>query len=215
MNREQLKKALRFYYITDDGVPDFPAAEQVRIAIQGGATLIQYRNKSFSPDCSQHLQEAVLIREICKNAGIPLIVNDNIELALQIMADGVHLGQADGSPADARKRMGKDAIVGASVSNLEELARTDLASCDYMGTGPVFPTGTKANAKAVKGLAGFRKIAEIAPVPVVAIGGITAETAPSCFEHGASGIAVISCISRAENPAENARKLGKICQLRI
>ncbi|MGE0084342.1 MAG: thiamine phosphate synthase [Desulfococcaceae bacterium] len=209
MDREQMQKILRFYYITDDKVPHFPPAEQVRIAIKGGATLIQYRNKSFSPD--RHLEELVVIREMCQNTGIPLIVNDNIALALQIMADGVHLGQDDALPADARKMMGKDAIVGATVSNLEELAKTDLTPCDYMGTGPVFPTTTKANAKAVKGLAGFRKIAEIAPVPVVAIGGITAETALSCFEHGASGIAVISYISRAENPSENARKLGKIC----
>jgi len=209
MNREHVKKILRFYYITDDRVSNFPPAEQVRIAIQGGATLIQYRNKSFSSD--RYLEELVLIREICKNAGIPLIVNDNIVLAMQTMADGVHLGQEDAPPSEARKMMGKDAIVGATVSNLEELARTDLIPCDYMGTGPVFPTCTKANAKAVKGLAGFRKIAETAPVPVVAIGGITAETAQACFEHGASGIAVISYISRAENPAENARKLGKIC----
>ncbi len=209
MDREQVKKILRFYYITDDRVPNFPPAEQVRIAIQGGATLIQYRNKSFSPNL--HLAEAVLIRELCKNAGIPLLVNDNIALALQIMADGVHLGQEDAPPAEARKMMGKDAIVGATVSSLEELARTDLTDCDYMGTGPVFPTRTKADAKAVKGLEGFRKIAELAPVPVVAIGGITAETALFCFEHAASGIAVISYISRAKNPAENARKLGKVC----
>lgn len=210
MNREEVKKILRFYYITDDRMPDFPPAEQVRIALQGGASLIQYRNKSFSRD--RHLEEAVLIREICKRAGIPLIVNDNISLAMQIMADGVHLGQEDASPAEARKILGKEAIVGATVSNLEELAGTDLSPCDYMGTGPVFPTHTKADAKAVNGLEGFRKIAEIAPVPVVAIGGITAETAQSCFEHGASGIAVISYISRAENPAENARKLGIACK---
>ncbi|MEZ4527340.1 MAG: thiamine phosphate synthase [Desulfobacterales bacterium] len=213
MDREQVKKILRFYYITDDKVPHFPPAEQVRIAIEGGATLIQYRNKSFSPNL--HLAEAVLIREICKNAGIPLLVNDNIALALQIMADGVHLGQEDAPPAEARKMMGKDAIVGATVSSLEELARTDLTDCDYMGTGPVFPTRTKADAKAVKGLDGFKRIAETAPVPVVAIGGITAETALSCFEHAASGIAVISYISRAQNPAENARKLGKVCHSQV
>lgn len=213
MDREQVKKILRFYYITDDKVPHFPPAEQVRIAIEGGATLIQYRNKSFSPNL--HLAEAVLIRKICKNAGIPLLVNDNIALALQIMADGVHLGQEDAPPAEARKMMGKDAIVGATVSSLEELARTDLTDCDYMGTGPVFPTRTKADAKAVKGLDGFKRIAETAPVPVVAIGGITAETALSCFEHTASGIAVISYISRAQNPAENARKLGKVCHSQV
>lgn len=210
MYRKDIKNRLRFYYITDDSLPAFPPAEQVRTAIEGGATIIQYRNKSFSPE--RHMREAVLIREICRAAAVPFLVNDHIGLAEQLMADGVHLGQKDGSPSHARKVLGEKAIIGATVSDREELEKTDLGDCDYMGSGPVFPTRSKADAKAVKGPKGFRNIAASAPLPVVAIGGITAETALSCIAHGACGVAVISYISRAENPAENARKLGRVLQ---
>ena len=202
-------KKLRFYFITDENAGEFTPFEQVKTAISGGATIIQYRNKSFS---LEHMQELILIREFCKNKEILFLINDNIDLAAKVMADGVHLGQDDATPELARKILGKNAIIGATVSGLEELALTDLSHCDYMGTGPVFPTSTKTNAKPVKGLAGFKEVADKAPVPVVAIGGITAETAPSCFKHGASGIAVISFISRAENPAENAHRLGLACK---
>lgn len=206
------KKILRFYYITDENAGSFTPFEQVKTAIKGGASIIQYRNKFFS---SEHMEELVLIREFCKNKDVPFLINDNIDLAAKIMADGVHLGQDDASPETARKILGKDAIIGATVSNLEELARTNLSCCDYMGTGPVFPTSTKKNAKPVKGPAGFKQVADKAPVPVVAIGGITAENALLCFEHGASGIAVISFISRAENPADNAYRLGLACELAL
>lgn len=202
-------KKLRFYFITDENAGSFTPFEQVKTAILGGATIIQYRNKSFSSD---HIEEVILIREFCKNKEIPFLINDNIDLAAKVMADGVHLGQDDASPELARKILGKDAIIGATVSGLEELASTDLSHCDYMGTGPVFPTSTKANAKPVKGLSGFKAVADKAPVPVVAIGGITAKTAPLCFDHGASGIAVISFISRSKKPAENARRLGLACE---
>lgn len=202
-------EAIRFYFITDDKAPRFSPVEQVRAAIQGGATLIQYRNKTFS---EAFLPEVIQIRELCREKGVPLVINDNIGLAERVMADGVHLGQSDDSPVLARERLGESAIVGTSVSDLAELATTDLAPCDYMGTGPVFATGTKADAKAVKGLAGFQEIANRAPAPVVAIGGITPDNAQSCFEHGAAGVAVISCISRADNPSEAARTMGKVCR---
>ena len=204
-----LIEALRFYFITDDGAPVHAPIDQVRAAIEGGAGLIQYRNKSYT---DTFLQELFHIRDVCREKGVGLVINDNIDLAEQVGADGVHLGQSDDPPALARQRMGPEAIVGVSVSDLAELAVTDLTACDYMGTGPVFATGTKADAKTVKGLDGFQKIVDKAPLPVVAIGGITAENARSCFEYGASGIAVISYISRAKNPVEKARKLGDVCR---
>ncbi|MFW5854442.1 MAG: thiamine phosphate synthase [Thermodesulfobacteriota bacterium] len=204
-----LIEVLRFYFITDDNAPAFSPIDQVRAAIQGGATLIQYRNKFYS---EAFLPEVIQIRDLCRQKGIPLVINDHIDLAEAIGADGVHLGQSDASPALARQRLEPEAIVGTSVSDLTELAATDLGPCDYIGTGPVFATGTKPDAKAVKGPAGFQEIADKAPVPVVAIGGITAENARACFEHGAAGVAVISYISRAKNPIENARKLGDVCR---
>lgn len=202
-------EALRFYFITDDNAPEWTPFDQVRAAIAGGATLIQYRNKSYDDSL---FREVIQLRDFCRQKGVGLVINDHIDLAIQLGADGVHLGQSDDSPVLARQRMGSEAIIGASVSDPVELAATDLTPCDYIGTGPVFATGTKADAKAVKGPAGFQELVRQAPVPVVAIGGITAENAWACFEHGAAGIAVISYISRAKDPMENARKLGVVCR---
>jgi thiamine-phosphate pyrophosphorylase len=208
MNRQNLPDALRFYFITDDSAPDCSPIEQTRIALQAGATMIQYRNKSFSDD---FLPEIIHIREICGDRNVPFVVNDDIRLAERVAADGVHLGQDDAAPSTARRILGKGAIVGISVSSLEELRNTDLSPCDYMGTGPVFPTGTKADAKAVKGLSGLKEIVELSPVPVVAIGGITADNAGGCFESGAAGVAVISFISRADDPLASALRLARAC----
>ncbi len=208
MNRQNLLKALRFYFITDDSAPGCTPLEQTRIALLAGATIVQYRNKSFSED---HLAEVVRIRELCRERGAPLIINDNIPLARRVAADGVHVGQDDAAPAVARQALGDNAIVGVSVSTPEELVRTDLPPCDYIGTGPVFPTGTKVDAKAVRRLAGLREIVGISPLPVVAIGGITADNAPGCFTAGAAGVAVISFVSRAADPLANARRLAAAC----
>jgi thiamine-phosphate pyrophosphorylase len=101
--------------------------------------------------------------------------------------------------------------VGLSVHNLEELAASDLAVCDYIGTGPAYPTRTKTDSHAVQGLDGLRAVAEASPLPMVAIGGITAGNAAACFDQGASGVAVISTISRADRPLEKALALGRVC----
>ncbi|WP_373498100.1 thiamine phosphate synthase [Desulfococcus sp.] len=208
MHRQHLLNALRFYFITDDTAPGCSPMDQARIALQAGATMVQYRNKSYSDD---FLAEIILIREICGEKDVPFIVNDHIRLAQRVSADGVHLGQDDAAPGIARRILGEGAIVGISVSNPLELRSTDLSQCDYMGTGPVFPTGTKADAKAVKGLAGLKEMVDLSPIPVVAIGGITADNADACFKSGAAGVAVISFISRADDPFANAVRLGKAC----
>ncbi|PID40561.1 MAG: thiamine phosphate synthase, partial [Proteobacteria bacterium] len=168
MNPEQIRDALRFYFITDDGVKGFCATDQVRVAIDAGATLVQYRNKHFSLDA---YDEVDAIARLCRGAGIPFVVNDHVLLARSVGADGVHVGQDDTSPRLARRIMGPDAIVGVSVSTMNELERTDLVSCDYIGTGPTFPTGTKRDAKPVQGLGGLRNIVDLSPIPAVAIGG--------------------------------------------
>jgi len=203
-----LDKILRFYFITDDGVADFPPAEQAKIAIQSGASIVQYRNKFFS---SAFLDEAKAVREICKRCGVPFVVNDNIELAKATNADGVHVGQEDESPKTAREILGSGAIVGVSVSDFEELEKTDLQYCDYMGTGAVFPTGTKKDVKNVCGLSGLEAISKKTSIPVVAIGGIDSGNAGQCFAHGAAGVAVISFVTRAANPMRKALELGAVC----
>lgn len=208
MLSENLKKALRFYYLTDENAPACPPIRQVEIAIQAGAGMIQYRHKSFH---SGLFEEVTAIRNLCKCNQVPFLVNDNILLAKAVGADGVHLGQDDDKPALARSILGPEAVIGISVSNLQELAVTDLFSCDYIGTGPVFPTRTKKDAKAVCGLSGLQRVQKKSSLAVVAIGGIDDTNAGSCFQHGAAGVAVISFISRAKDPADSAGRLAAVC----
>lgn len=204
-----LKQALRFYVITDgDPAAALPALGQVRQALSAGATMVQYRNKAFA---AAHLGEARAIADLCRVNGVPFVVNDDLRLALALGADGVHLGQTDAPPALARELLGPAALIGISISDPGELARTDLAPCDYVGSGPVFATGTKADAKPVRGLAGLREMAGLVPRPLVAIGGITPANAGACLAAGADGVAVISALSRSADPAAAARALAEAC----
>jgi thiamine-phosphate diphosphorylase len=209
MFEKDLEKTLRFYYITDEDAPGLPPLAQVEIAIRAGATMVQYRRKAFS---LKLFDEAAAVRALAKSKGVPFLVNDDVLLAKAVSADGVHLGQTDESPALARHILGPEAIVGVSVSNLKELERTDLTPCDYIGTGPVFETRTKKDAKPTCGLKGLAAVVQASALPVVAIGGIDAENVSACFRHGAAGVAVISYISRAANPLQNARRLWGVCQ---
>jgi thiamine-phosphate pyrophosphorylase len=211
MTTEDLKATLRFYFICDDRAPVLTPYEQVRIALEAGASIVQYRRKHFD---LKFYDEARAIRRLCRANGVPLVVNDHVLLAKALAADGVHLGQTDTDPDRARHILGSGAVIGASVSNLPELARTDVQACDYIGSGPVFPTATKADAKAVRRLDGLAEMCRKASLPVVAIGGIDHTNAAECFEHGAAGVAMISAISRAADPRDKARLLGAACGCR-
>jgi thiamin-phosphate kinase len=205
---DRLKKTLRFYFITDDGAQDFPPLEQVRIAIQAGATIVQYRNKSFS---LRSFDEAAAIRDLCKCNAVPFIVNDNILLAKAVEADGVHLGVDDEDPVLARNILGPQAIVGLSISNPFQLQQSDLSPCDYIGAGPVFDTQTKPDTKKTIGLMGLEAVVKASPLPVVAVGGIDHTSAEACFNRGAAGVAVISAVTRAENPRQHAVQISEVC----
>ena len=208
MDGSALKEALRFYFITDDAAPSLSAVEQVRIALAAGATTVQYRNKTFT---IAHFEEVAAIAKLCRSTGVPFIVNDHILLAKAVRADGIHLGQEDASPRLACKILGPDAIVGLSVHNLEELANSDLEACSYIGTGPAYPTRTKTDTHAVQGLQGLAVVAKATVLPMVAIGGITPDNAAGCFDQGACGVAVISAITRADDPFEKALAMGRVC----
>lgn len=197
---------LRFYFITDDKAPGLSLLTQVEAAVEAGATLVQYRSKQFALD---DIPSVEAIRDLCRRHGVPFVVNDDVLLAKAVAADGVHLGQTDAAVQTARAVLGPAAIVGTSVSTPEELAATDLAACDYIGTGPVFATDTKPDAKPVIGLSGLERVVEKAPLPVVAIGGVNAHNIDDCMRHGASGGAVISCITRASDPRGAAREFGR------
>lgn len=207
MHPSRLTQSLRFYFITDHQAP-LSALDQVRAALQGGASFVQYRNKAFQLSDYDELRH---IRDVCRINGVPLVINDDILLARAVGADGVHLGQDDGNPREARAVLGHGALIGISVSTPEELDRTDLAPCDYIGSGPVYATGTKADAKPVRGIHGLQEIVSQVPLPVVAIGGITAARAADCLRTGAAGVAVISAVTRASAPTEAAARLGKAC----
>jgi thiamin-phosphate kinase len=206
-----LRAALRFYFITDDQAAGLAPIDQVRAAIKGGATFIQYRRKNFT---GEGYAEAAAIRDLCRLNRVPLVVNDHLLLAKALAADGVHLGQDDDAPATARQVLGPRAIIGISVSNREELAQTDLGPCDYVGSGPVFATGTKVDAKPVRGLEGLKEIVARVALPVVAIGGIDAARAPDCLAQGAAGVAVISTVTRAKDPEAAAARMAAACGCR-
>jgi thiamine-monophosphate kinase len=208
MSIDQLKSALRFYFITEEDVPGLSPLQQVQIAVRAGATIIQYRNKSFS---SRSLEEVVAIRSICKCNAVPFIINDDILLAKAVSADGIHLGQEDEDPALAKRILGDRTIIGKSVSSMDELYHTDLSACDYVGAGPVFPTHTKQDAKRAMGLSGLKSVVSACPVPVVAIGGIDETSASCCIQQGAAGVAVISVITRARDPFQSASDVASAC----
>jgi thiamine-phosphate pyrophosphorylase len=210
MHPDHLCQALRFYFITDDAIKGFGMLDQVRLAVQSGAGMVQYRGKSFVLD---DYAEVEAIARCCRAARVPLVVNDNVLLAKAVGADGVHVGQDDAAPDLARRVMGPQAIVGVSVSTPAEMECTDLAACDYIGTGPTFPTGTKADAGPAHGLAGLREMVARTTLPVVAIGGIAPHNANDCFAAGASGVAVISCITRAVDPAAAAAAMAAACRM--
>ncbi len=207
---DDLTKHLRFYFVTDDGPAKHSMADQVHIAIAAGATIVQYRNKAFE---LHHYAELMAIRQACRNADVPLIINDHILLAKAIAADGVHVGQSDEAPELARQILGPDAWIGLSVSSLPELQHSDLTSCHYIGCGPVFPTDTKSDASPACELSGLRSVADHSALPIVAIGGISPVNAAACLEQGADGVAVISAITRARDPAREARALALACGL--
>lgn len=201
---------LRFYFITDDGPATLSMADQVQTALEAGATIVQYRNKSFE---LSHYSELMTIQRACRRADVPLIINDHIILAKAIRADGVHVGQADEAPAMARQILGPGAWIGLSVANPAELRSSDLNACHYIGCGPVFPTGTKKDAGPVCELKGLKAVVDQTTLPVVAIGGITPDNAAECLQQGAVGVAVISTITRAADPAQVARALAAVCGL--
>lgn len=197
------------YFVTDRRAAGGRSLVDVtRAAIQGGATAVQLRDKSGSTRKMLELGRVVL--ELTRAAGVPLIVNDRVDLALTLGADGVHVGQDDLPADEVRKLIGPERILGVSVSTLEEARRAVLDGADYLGAGDVFGTPSKLDAGPPIGLERLAKIARAVPLPVVGIGGITEANAASVTQAGAAGVAVISAIVGSPNPGAAAQRLYKI-----
>ncbi len=183
-------------------------------AAAGGATLIQLRGKAWSD--RQFLDLARWAHELLRPAGIPLIINDRADIARAGGAAGVHLGQADLPVAAAREILGRRFLIGISAASPAQAREGEAAGADYLGVGPVFQTRSKGDAGSPLGLAAFRKIRNVTSLPILAIGGINAENAPSIIRAGADGVAVISAITGAADPErETARIMGSIGRLGI
>jgi thiamine-phosphate pyrophosphorylase len=168
-------------------------AEQVRLFSRGGASLVQLREKQMSP--KEFYEEAKAAVAVAAQCGVQLIVNDRVDVALAVGANGVHLGQDDLSPEAARKLLGEQAIVGHSTHNVEQAIEASKLSIDYLAIGPIFATATKSDTAPVLGLEGLHAVRRaIGDFPLVAIGGITAANARDVIEAGADSVAVISAL---------------------
>ncbi|MBW7456624.1 thiamine phosphate synthase, partial [Paenibacillus sepulcri] len=182
--------------------------EVLQAAIRGGVTMFQLREKGTGCLTGQaKLELARQLRLICRESGIPFIVNDDVELALSLDADGLHIGQEDGEVPWIRSRLGSK-LLGVSAHNVEEARLALEQGADYLGVGPMYPTSTKLDAREVQGPQMIRQIRDAGiTAPLVGIGGIGIANAAPVLQAGADGIAVISAVSQAANVEETAREL--------
>jgi thiamine-phosphate pyrophosphorylase len=194
------------YLVTDAALSRGRSHRQiVEAAIRGGVTMVQYREKSA---CTRRMiEEAGILRALCRAAGVTFIVNDRVDVALAVDADGVHVGQEDMPARLARRLIGNGRILGVSAGNAEEAHRALADGADYVGASPVFSTPTKPDAPEPMGLEGLQIVAAAVPIPVVAIGGMKAENAAAMILHGAAGVAVVSAIVSAEDVEYAARRI--------
>jgi thiamine-phosphate pyrophosphorylase len=179
--------------------------ETVRRAVAGGITMVQLRHKHAST--STMIETGRALKAALAGTGVPLIVNDDIETACAIDADGVHIGQSDMGTESARQRIGKDRILGLSIGSLEEAQALNSSHLDYVGIGPIFPTSTKPGHPPAIGFEGLAAIAQVTSLPAVAIGGLKVEHVAAVFAAGVNGVAVVSAICGQPDPELAARSL--------
>jgi len=194
----------KLYPITDVFISGLSHAEQIERLAAGGASLIQLREKHASP--REFYQAALEAMIVAKRWGVQLVINDRVDIAIAVKADGVHLGQDDLPPGKVRMLLGEDRIIGSSTHTLDQALEADSAPVDYIAIGPVFPTSTKENPDAIVGAANIREIKSRISKPLVAIGGITLESARSVIDAGADSIAVISDLLATTDITERTRR---------
>ena len=200
------------YLVTDRGLSKGRSIiEVVRAAVEGGATCVQLREKKATT--REFINEALSIRDFLNSRGIPLIINDRVDVALAVKADGVHLGQKDMPLDTARRLIGTGMLIGISAESVADAVAALNGGADYIGVSPVFSTPTKTDTAPALGLGGLREIREKVTIPLVGIGGINQENAREVIQNGADGIAVVSAIVAAGDPCEAARKLKQTVNL--
>jgi len=201
------KESLLLYAITDrywlNGRTLYSVVEE---ALEGGATFLQLREKNL--DSEHFLEEAKELQGLCRKYGVPFIINDNVDIALAIGADGIHVGQHDMEAGDVRRLLGPDKILGVSAQTVEQAVLAEKRGADYLGVGAVFPTGSKDDAEEVSHDT-VRAICEAVSIPVVAIGGISQKNVMQLSGTGICGIAVISAIFAQKDIREATALLKK------
>ena len=186
------KKDLLLYAVTDRSWLNGESLySQVEKALKGGVTFVQLREKTL--DQETFLAEAKEIQELCRRFKVPFVINDNVEIAIAIDADGVHVGQSDMEAGSVREKLGPDKILGVSAQTVEQAIFAEQSGADYLGVGAVFPTGSKADADEVSHET-LKAICEAVKIPVIAIGGISMDNVMRLKESGICGIAVISAL---------------------
>ncbi|MGF9966359.1 thiamine phosphate synthase [Bacillus rhizoplanae] len=211
IDKQYMSELLQVYFIMGSNNCRKDPLQVMKEALDGGITIFQYREKGDGALTGEERYAfAKQLQSLCKEYNVPFIVNDDVELALELDADGVHVGQDDEGIKTVREKMG-DKIIGVSAHTIEEARFAIENGADYLGVGPIFPTNTKKDAKAVQGTEGLRFFRESGiEIPIVGIGGITIENATSVVEAGADGVSIISAISLADSPYNSTKKLAEL-----
>ena len=212
MKRRRIDYSL--YLVTDRGLSRGRATlDIVRAAVRGGVTCVQLREKTCST--REFIAEALAIRDFLKSRGIPLIINDRVDVALAVEADGVHLGQSDMPLVRARSILGRSRIIGVSAESVRDAVAAEQGDADYLGVSPIFATATKTDTAAPLGLEGLQAVRRAVKLPLIAIGGLGPGNAAEVIASGADGVAVVSAIMAATDPEAAAREIaGQIAQAR-
>lgn len=204
------RPALRVYLVTDARLSlGRPLDEVAAAAVRGGATCVQLREKALPT--RDFVTQARALKAVLNAQGVPLVINDRVDVALACGADGVHLGQSDMTVEDARRLLPPQVFIGWSVETPADVARAAHLPVDYLGVSPVFATPTKTDTHTPWGLDGLRQVRTATPLPLVAIGGIHAGNASEVLRHGADGLAVVSAICSAPDPQAAAGELATLC----
>ncbi len=205
-SKEQIRKAMLLYAVTDQSwlKEGETLLDVVKEVLKNGATFLQIREKDLSE--TDFEEEAKKLQDICKEYHVPYVVNDNVEIAIKIEADGVHVGQSDIKGRDIRAMIGADKILGISAGTVEEAISAEQAGADYIGVGAIFGTSTKKNARNMT-MDRLKEIVDAVTIPVVAIGGINASNILEFVGSKVDGVAVVSAIFAAKNPGEATKDL--------
>ena len=207
--KEEIKNSMLLYAVTDRAwlKEEEDLVSVCKSVLENGATFLQIRKKDLDEDTFE--QEAQSLKKLCAEYHIPFVVNDSVEIALEIDADGVHVGQSDIKGRDIRSMIGNDKILGISAGTVEEAIAAQKAGADYIGVGAVFGTSTKKNARYLT-VEKLKEISESVSIPVVAIGGISASNIMELKNSGVDGVAVVSAIFAAKNPGEATAELLRL-----